>query len=966
MEGSQYKNLALQSKKYFQNSLAEFIYYRTYSRWIPNKERRESWIETVQRYIDFMKENLADKLTEEEYAEIYSYILNQKAMPSMRLMWSAGKAARKTNICAYNCSFIAPTKIKDFAEIMYISMCGTGVGFSVEKKFVDQLPIIERQGYGTRSIDYVIQDSKEGWGDALTHGLDTWFGGKDVDFDFSLLRQKGARLETMGGQSSGPKPLQNLLKFAREKILSRQGKKLKPIDVHDLICRIGEIVVNGGVRRSALISLSDLNDEEMKVSKFGKFWENNPQRFMANNSAVYEIKPTSQEFLKEWTSLAISGTGERGIFNRKNATKNFPKRRYDISKDHIKNVGTNPCQPFNAPVLTIEGIEKFGNIKVGDTIWTESGWSKVIKKIEKGIKPVYKYRTNSGIFYGTKDHKIISNGKKIKVKRAVSIDSIPGYFNESINHTPQDIMDGLVIGDGSRHMTSKDKIYLTIGYKDGDYFNSEITPFIKEEHAVKYGFAWKINTTISPEELPRTYNRIIPDRFFYADRNKIAGFLKGLYSANGSICGKRITLKTSSRDIADRVQIMLSSLGIVSYLTTNKATKVNFQNGEYICKESYDINISFDRNKFISIIGFIQKYKTEKLKNIIGTKRGKSKKTYDILFVDYLGEEKVYDITVDNETHTYWTGGMNVSNCGEIILRNKSFCNLSEVICRQEDTEKTLMKKIRIATILGTYQSTLINFSYISKEWKQNCEDERLLGVSLTGQWDCPIVRDKKVLKKLKAYAIEINKKYAKRFSVNQSASITCVKPSGTLSQLVDTSSGMHPRHSEYYIRRVRINSTDPLFKMVRDLEYPYCPEVGQDTDTATTFVLEFPIKSPKNSISKDDLSSLDLLKYWKNLKINYTEHNPSATISVGDEEWLATGNWVYKNWDKIGGLSFLPRDTSIYQLMPYEKINKTQYNKMVQGLPEIDFSNILNYEKEDTTQGSKELACVSGVCDAI
>jgi len=643
------QKLTAKNKQYFKNSLSEFVYYRTYSRWTPEKNRREIWEETVQRYVNYMEENLGDKLTEQEYLEIYDYILNMKAMPSMRLLWAAGKACRKTNVCAYNCSFIAPTKLGDFAEIMYLSMCGTGVGFSVEKKTVNQLPLIERQGLGKKALPHTIQDSKEGWGDALTYGINLWFDGKDTDFDYSKIRPAGARLETMGGQSSGPKPLINLLKFTRKKILARQGKKLRPIDVHDIVCKIGEIVVNGGVRRSAEISLSDLNDEEMRYAKFGKFWDKNPQRSMANNSAVYNKKPTSQEFLQEWTSLALSGSGERGIFNRGNIISNFPERRRAISNNHIETMGTNPC--------------------------------------------------------------------------------------------------------------------------------------------------------------------------------------------------------------------------------------------------------------------------------------------------------------------------------GEVILRNKSFCNLSEVVCREDDNEKSLMDKIRIATILGTYQSSLVYFPYLSPEWKKNCEEERLLGVSLTGQWDCLVLREddkksnKSLLKKLRKYSVKINKEYAKRFGINQSSCVTVVKPSGTLSQLVDASSGMHPRHSRYYIRRIRIMGKDPLFKMIKDSGYPYHPEVGFTMKTATTFVLEFPIKAPISSVFKDDLSSIDLLKWWKSLKKNYTEHNPSVTVSVGDEEWINTGNWIYENWDIIGGLSFLPRDNHIYELAPYESITKKQYDKIVNKLPKIDFSKILEYEKEDTTQGAKELACTSGVC---
>lgn len=639
------RQLAQESKKFFRNQLGEFVYYRTYSRWIENEKRRETWIETVNRYIEFMKENLGDKLTQDEYSDIHYMILNQMIMPSMRLMQFSGTAARATNVCAYNCSYIAPSKLEDFAEIMYILMCGTGVGFSVEHKNIDLLPIIKNQT-GQKLDNYVIHDSKEGWADSITFGFNTWFEGLDVDFDFSNLRPSGARLKTMGGKSSGPDPLKDLLKFVKEKILNKQGKKLLSIDVHDIICKIGEIVVSGGVRRSALISLSDLKDHELRDAKKGYFYIKEPQRSLANNSAVYDEKPTATEFLEEWLALVQSGSGERGIFNRAGLKKTLPQRRLAISNDYIDYFGTNPC--------------------------------------------------------------------------------------------------------------------------------------------------------------------------------------------------------------------------------------------------------------------------------------------------------------------------------GEIVLRSKQFCNLTEVIAREEDTKEDLFKKIRVATILGTYQSTLTKFPYLSREWQENCETERLLGVSITGQWDCPAVRNIEILKELKEESIKINKEYAQRFGISQSSCITCVKPSGTVSKTFDTASGMHPRYAKYYIQRIRISATDSLFKMLKDQGVPYHPEVGQSMEKATTFVLEFPMKSPDNSVLKDELSAIDQLEYWKLVKENYTEHNPSVTIYVKEEEWIDVANWIYKNWEMVGGLSFLPRDNHVYQLAPYEEIDEIKFHELSKKLTHIDFSKIITYESEDETELKAEAACVGGACELL
>ena len=639
------KKLASDSKTYFKNQLGEFVYYRTYSKWIENEERRETWIETVDRYLAFMKKNVGNLVKETEYKDLREAILNQEIMPSMRLLQFAGPAVEKTNVCAYNCSFIAPSKLQDFAEIMYISMCGTGVGFSVESQNIQALPQIKFQT-NKKLPKYVVGDSKEGWADALSFGLKTWFEGNDVEFDYSQVRPAGARLKTMGGRASGPEPLIRLLNLVRRKVISKQGRRLTNLDAHDIICSIGDCVVSGGVRRSALISLSDFDDEAIRDSKKGQFYLTEPQRSIANNSAVYLQKPTSTEFFDEWLALMKSGTGERGIFNRGGLATTLPERRMKVLGGDITGLGTNPC--------------------------------------------------------------------------------------------------------------------------------------------------------------------------------------------------------------------------------------------------------------------------------------------------------------------------------GEIILQSKQFCNLSEVVARDGDTEKDLLRKIKLAALLGTYQSTLTKFGYLSKEWKENCEKERLLGVSITGQWDCPTVRNAEVLKKLKKEAVRANEDYAKRFKVNASTCVTCVKPSGTVSQTVDCASGMHPRYAPFYIRRIRISSTDSLFKMLRDQGVPYQPEVGQSKDNASTYVFEFPVKAPKDAVVKDDINALDQLEFWKMVKMNYTEHNPSITIYVGENEWIEVANWLYSNWEIIGGLSFLPRSDHVYQLAPYEEINEEKYNEMVKKLGDIDFSKIITYERQDETEVKKEMACAGGMCEIV
>ena len=636
------KKLVDESKQYFQGPYEEFIYFSHYSRWIPDENRRETWVETVDRYMSFMFEKIGDRLTPEEYKQTRQIILCQKTMPSMRLIWSAGKAARATNVAAYNCAYQAIEHIRDFGEQLYVLMCGAGISFSVEENFIQELPKVEKQK-GMILPAFKVPDSKEGWAEALNLGVETWMKGGEIDFDFSEIRPYGTRLNTMGGWASGPDPLKRLLKFSRARILNRQGRRLKPIDAHDIMCKIGDAVIMGGVRRSAELSLSDLDDLDMRLAKVGRFFEQHPERQMANNSAAYNEKPSLPAFLEEWVSLINSGSGERGIFNRGGLEFQLPHRRLLTFGPHFEKSGTNPC--------------------------------------------------------------------------------------------------------------------------------------------------------------------------------------------------------------------------------------------------------------------------------------------------------------------------------GEIVLRSKQFCNVTETIVRAFDSFKDLMEKIFYETLLGTYQATLTDFPFLSSEWKKNCEEERLLGVSITGQWDSPIVRDEAVLRKLKEEVIRVNRIFAERFGINPSTCVTCVKPSGTVSQLVNTSSGMHPRYAKYYIRRVEIDAADPLFKMLRDQKVPHHPKYGQPDGQATNYVLEFPMKSPENAITRHDLNALEQLEYWKKVKVNYTEHNPSITIYVNEDEWLKVGNWLWENWDIVGGLSFLPRDDSIYPQPVYEEITEEEYKRKLGEFPEIDYSQILVYESYDE-KGAHELTCTAGICE--
>ena len=619
----------------FKNQVAEFIYKRTYSRWLEEENRREDWPETIERFISFLISERPD-IPDKTINKIRKYMTEFAVMPSMRFLWAAGPAAKFDNTCIYNCSFAKINCVEAFAECLYILMCGTGFGFSVEKEEVEKLPVIPEIQSGRGMEKIPIFDSKAGWADSVKMLMSNLYDGQNVYFDYSQIRLEGARLRTMGGRASGPAPLIKLHDFIRETMHNAQGRKLTTLEAHDICNQIAEIVVVGGVRRSSQISLSDINDKEMRHAKE---WPFPIKRAMANNSAIFREKPSAGEFLKEWAALALSGTGERGIFNLNAAQNKAPSRRY-------------------APLI-------------------------------QGTNP-----------------------------------------------------------------------------------------------------------------------------------------------------------------------------------------------------------------------------------------------------------------------------------CGEIMLRDMEFCNLSEVVVRAEDDLDSLLDKVETATWLGVIQSTFTYFPYLRESWKKNCDVERLLGVSLTGQMDNPSIMNSEALKALKSRVIRISRKASKLLGINVPVATTCVKPSGTVSQLVDSASGVHPRFSEYYIRRYRIAARDPLFRLMKDSGIKANPEVGQKKKDATTWVLEFPVKSPEGCLTRKDVTALDQLKHYKNLQHNWCEHNASMTVYVRDDEWFEVGNWVYQNWDIINGVSFLPYDGGKYELAPYEEIDARTYERLIKKLPRIDYKQLSKYELEDNTQGKGEYACVGDRCE--
>ena len=629
-----------------------YIAISRYARWIEKENRRETWSETVERYVSYMErryEKLTNKkLDKKERDRWVDAITTLKVMPSMRALMTAGAALDKDNVAGFNCSYVAIDNVRTYDEIMYILMCGTGVGFSVERQYVDKLPEIAEKFHTTETV-IKVRDSKIGWAKSYRELVAMLYAGQIPQFDMSLVRPAGAKLKTFGGRASGPDPLRDLFKFSIETFQKASGRKLTSIECHDIVCKIADVVVCGGVRRSALISLSNLSDIRMRDAKTGQWWDNNPQRSYANNSVAYTEKPDIGTFMKEWVSLYDSKSGERGIFNR----------------------------------------------------------------------------------------------------------------------------------------VASQKMATRSGRRDGDF--------------------------------------------------------------------------------------------------------------------------DFGTNP-----------------------------------------------------------------CSEIVLRNKQFCNLSEVVVRPNDTEETLKEKVEIATIFGTLQSTLSDFRYLTKQWKDNTEEERLLGVSLTGIMDNFILSGgafneavlKSMLVNLKDHAIETNKKWAELLGVNQSTAITCVKPSGTVSQLVDSASGIHPRYSPYYLRTVRADKKDPLCDMMIDKGFHAEDDVMKPNDTK---VIYFPMRSPVESVMRDAKSAIEQLEIWKTYQLYWCEHKPSITVYVKEEEWLQVGAWVYENFDVMSGVSFLPHSDHSYKQAPYQEVDKKTYQEWVAKTPRnINWMDLTQYEKEDTTTSSKELACTAGACEIV
>ena len=937
--------------------LSDIICYMKYAKHLPDEHRRETWEETVAR--DEAMHIKKYPNLETEIRDAFKLVYNKKVLPSMRSLQFAGKPIEISPNRQFNCSFCAVDSWEIFHEIMFLLLGGSGVGYSVQNHHVRDLPDIKGQLDKRRR--FLIADTIEGWADAVKVLVKSYlFGQSKPDFDFSDIREKGTLLKTSGGKAPGPQPLKDCL-HNLDKILAAKtpGAKLSTLECHDMVCYIADAVLAGGIRRASLIALFSMDDEEMLSCKHGNWWELNPQRGRANNSAVVlRHKITVEKFFELWERIKAGGTGEPGVF---------------FTND--KDWGINPCQPGFATVLTPMGIITFDELEIGDVIWSGKRWTRVINKASTGVKPVYEYRTRSGSFIGTENHRVVCRGIKTEVKDADQIDICVGsdWQNKAIDHelNARYVIDGLVLGDGTVHKASNNLVLLNIGKKDQDLLSSEVRSFILEERKGIGPSVWEVSTSIECNELPKTFERKIPERYKQALPSQLISFLRGLYSANGSICGNRVTLKASSFNVIQGVQEMLSSIGIKSYYTVNKPHDVEFKNGTYTCRESYDLNISTDRAIFRKLIGFIQKDKSKRLDELclrLESSSDSGQVSSDIRDRIYLGDHPVYDITVEAEEHTYWTGGVLVSNCAEISLRSNQFCNLSTVNVSNVDGQEDLEERCRAAAFIGTLQASYTDFHYIRDIWKKTTERDSLIGVSMTGIASGKL--DKLDLSGAAQVVKEENKRVAFLLGIKPAARTTCVKPEGTASLVLGTSSGIHAWHAPFYRRRVRVLKNEAIYKyLLKKL-----PELVEDDffKKSTQAIISLPIRAPENAIFRTEPAE-DLLNRIKQINTKWIRpghvtgentHNVSATVSVQEHEWADVASWMWDNREFYNSLTVLPFDGGSYKQPPLEDITEEEYLRMMELVKEIDLSEAL--EEEDTTDLLMEAACSGGSCTLI
>ena len=851
------------------------------------------------------------------------------------------------------------------ADGSIVHNCGTGVGFSVERQFINNLPTVPEVFHQSDTL-ITVKDSKIGWASAFRELVSMLYAGQIPKWDVSKVRPAGAKLKTFGGRASGPKALVDLFNFATAMFKKAAGRKLNSVECHDLVCKVADIVVVGGVRRSALISLSDLSDDRMRVAKSGQWWVDNGQRALANNSAAYTEKPDMETFLEEWLALIQSKSGERGIFNRVAAKKKAAE--FD-RRDPNHEFGTNPSLRAGTLVLTSDGIVPIEQLEgmEFDVPVGNGDIAPAICRLSSPSAELFEITFASGRkHYATKEHKwpMLGGGKKT-TEELVSGDRIPTGVRSlpgtgSAQDEEKGFLAGYWLGNG----------WATARQDDGSVQHgicvpdrrADLVPRLRSvlaEIGVDTSFprrpngTYEFNTTSASlkgmlaEAGLSNKNQTNFERVWANSGRFLRGLFDGLIASDGHSEADRTSFSSKNPALRDLVADLAYFIG---YKPTLRS-------------QTSDVRITKPGDKQYSYPGYV--IHTARW----GTTSSVRHEHDTVICVAATGVfEPVWDLSVSHHSHTFVIPGMVTGNCGEIILRSAGLCNLTEVVIRAGDTLEELMDKVEVATIMGTFQSSLTNYRYVRNVWKHNAEEERLLGVSMTGIMDhevlsTPSDEAAQWLTQLREHAVKTNAKWAKKLGINASVAITTVKPSGTVSQLVDSASGIHPRYSQYYVRTVRADKKDPLSQFMRAEGFPVedCVMKPETTD-----VFSFPVKAPDHAVFRDDMSAIQQLEHYLMFKRFWCEHNPSITVYVRDHEWLAVGDWVYNNFDDVGGVSFLPHTDHVYQQAPYTECSEAEYEELAGKMPTVAWSKLQEFEKEDHTEHAQTLACSSGSCDLI
>lgn len=924
--------------------LGEIVYLRTYSR-LKEDGSNEVWWETVRRVVEGtyrMQESWVKqhRLTWNEdkaqrsAQEMYDRIFHMKFLPPGRGLWAMGSKAIDAGVyeALFNCAAVSTERIgqegyraaEPFLFLMDISMKGVGCGFDVkgEGGITIQEPGAEEKGY-------VVSDSREGWVRSTGKLLDTYFeGGPRITFDYSEIRPAGEPIKTFGGIAPGPQPLINLHKDLRQILEERVGEPLSRRLIVDIFNLIGKAVVSGGIRRTAEIALGPNSEDYLNLKNYDKHPEREGYGWVSNNSVFAELGMDYSDIVDR-----IVDNGEPGLIWLENIQKYSRMSESPDYKDD-KAVLINPCQPADALVLTPDGIRRLGEVGPGDLIWSGKRWTGITRKVYTGSKPVYRYKTRAGVFVGTEDHRVVSDGSKVPVSEAETIDvcDVDSRLGET-QWIPQAVMDGLVMGDGyvkSSNEGRQQYMLLCIGYKDEEWFDSEVGHLIGNQFD---GVDYRVKTTLTPDELSYTYERRVPERYLRARAHEVVSFLRGVYSANGSICGNRVTLKSASLGLIEDVQAMLSSVGIRSYYTVNKPHEVEFCNGMYTCKESYDLNITSDRQRFRSLIGFIQTDKMERLDEACKIDSNHRKHSYEIVEVEELGTQPVFDITVEAPEHTYWSQGLLVSNCGEIPLESMELCNICETFPDHHDSKEDFLRTLKFAYL---YSKTVTLSTTAWPETNKVILRNRRIGVSMTG---IAQFIEKRGLQTLRQWCQDgydeiqrLDAIYSDWLAIPRSKKTTTVKPSGNTSLLGGVTAGMHYPESRFYIRRVRLSVNSPLAPKLESLGYNVEPCYGSEDSTV---VVEVPVDMGEGVRPVSEVSAWEQMSLAAFLQSEWSDNAVSCTVSFNPEtERDQLGPALDYFQYKLKSVSFLPRhELGAYKQMPYERITRKKYDNLCRKL---------------------------------